>query len=371
MKPHSMQLWLAAIATAAGLGESDRHRAGRSCDRASQGRRRGSVHLRLPDDRQLRVALRVLHRHELGPVQGAVQPDLQRGARVHAEGHGDQSRPTATRRTRWSLLDLRAEPIVLCVPEIEKARYYAVQLVDLYTFNYGYIGSRTTGNGAGCYWSPAPTGRARRPRASRRSSAARREFSLVDLPHPALQPGRHRQREEGPGRLQGPAALRVPQPARAARRPGDRVAEDRARSVQPTPSPIPELPAAVLPAGGTGGSGKAAAGAVRQDRHRGRASRSRSRSSPPSRRRQLGDGHQGRRSRRSSKTAATVGKDVNGWRVGAAAGRPRVLQGRLDAARRRGHSSASTATSGRGGVSVARHGQRTATSPTAASTATR
>jgi hypothetical protein len=48
-------------------------------------------------------------------------------------------------------MDLRAEPMVLCVPEVEKGRYYAVQLVDMYTFNFGYIGSRATGNGAGCY----------------------------------------------------------------------------------------------------------------------------------------------------------------------------------------------------------------------------
>ncbi|GGH41606.1 Uncharacterized conserved protein [Cribrihabitans marinus] len=48
-------------------------------------------------------------------------------------------------------MDLRAEPVVICVPEIEKSRYYSVQLVNLYTYNYGYIGSRTTGNGAGCY----------------------------------------------------------------------------------------------------------------------------------------------------------------------------------------------------------------------------
>jgi hypothetical protein len=48
-------------------------------------------------------------------------------------------------------LDLRAEPVVLCVPKIEKTRYYDVQLIDLYTFNYGYIGSRATGNDAGCF----------------------------------------------------------------------------------------------------------------------------------------------------------------------------------------------------------------------------
>jgi hypothetical protein len=43
-------------------------------------------------------------------------------------------------------MDLRAQPIVICVPKVEKTRYYDVQLVDMYTFNYGYIGSRATGN---------------------------------------------------------------------------------------------------------------------------------------------------------------------------------------------------------------------------------
>lgn len=48
-------------------------------------------------------------------------------------------------------MDLRAEPLVVCVPEIEKSRYFSVQLINLYTYNFDYIGSRTTGNGAGCY----------------------------------------------------------------------------------------------------------------------------------------------------------------------------------------------------------------------------
>jgi hypothetical protein len=58
--------------------------------------------------------------------------------------------------------DLRVEPLLVTVPAIEKERYYSVQLTDMYTFNYGYIGSRTTGNDAGSYlvcgphWSGAP-----------------------------------------------------------------------------------------------------------------------------------------------------------------------------------------------------------------------
>jgi hypothetical protein len=53
--------------------------------------------------------------------------------------------------------DLRAEPVVITVPPIEKGRYYSVQLIDLYTFNYGYIGSRTTGNGGGKYMIVGPS----------------------------------------------------------------------------------------------------------------------------------------------------------------------------------------------------------------------
>jgi hypothetical protein len=53
-------------------------------------------------------------------------------------------------------MDLRAEPLVLTVPKIEKNRYFSVQLVDAYTFNFAYIGSRTTGNEGGNYLIAGP-----------------------------------------------------------------------------------------------------------------------------------------------------------------------------------------------------------------------
>ena len=53
-------------------------------------------------------------------------------------------------------MDLRAEPIVLTVPAIEKERYFSVQLIDLYTFNFDYIGSRTTGNDGGSFLIAGP-----------------------------------------------------------------------------------------------------------------------------------------------------------------------------------------------------------------------
>ena len=78
-------------------------------------------------------------------------------------------------------LDLRAEPIVLSVPAVEKDRYYSVMLGDGNTFNYGYIGSRATGSEPGTTWSLARTGRARRRRASRRSSNPRRNSQWLHI----------------------------------------------------------------------------------------------------------------------------------------------------------------------------------------------
>src|SRR5215469_12244646 len=71
-------------------------------------------------------------------------------------------------------LDLRAEPIVITVPPIETSRYFSVQLIDLYTFNFGYIGSRTTGNDGGSFLIAGT-------RLERRSTAWRQEsLSLRD-----------------------------------------------------------------------------------------------------------------------------------------------------------------------------------------------
>jgi hypothetical protein len=56
--------------------------------------------------------------------------------------------------TLW--FDLRAEPMVVSVPAVEKTRYYTVQLIDGNTFNFGYIGSRATGNDAGDYMVAGP-----------------------------------------------------------------------------------------------------------------------------------------------------------------------------------------------------------------------
>jgi hypothetical protein len=53
-------------------------------------------------------------------------------------------------------MDLRSEPLVLSVPEMEPNRFYHFQLIDLYTYNYAYIGTLTSGNSAGKFLLAGP-----------------------------------------------------------------------------------------------------------------------------------------------------------------------------------------------------------------------
>jgi hypothetical protein len=71
----------------------------------------------------------------------------------------DTAVPTPNSDTPYSMswLDLRAEPVVISVPDVPAGRYFSVQVCDGNTYNVGYIGSRTTGQGAGS-WMVAPPG---------------------------------------------------------------------------------------------------------------------------------------------------------------------------------------------------------------------
>jgi hypothetical protein len=97
--------------------------------------------------------------------------------------------------TPYSILfmDLRAEPIVLSVPAVEKSRYFSVMLCDGNTFNYGYIGSRATGNQPGDYLVVGPDWKGETPvgikkifRSSTQFSAAAYRtqlFNPADMPN--------------------------------------------------------------------------------------------------------------------------------------------------------------------------------------------
>jgi hypothetical protein len=70
----------------------------------------------------------------------------------------DKAIQTPNSDTLYSMFgaDLRSEPIVMTVPAMEKERYFSVQLIDYYTQNFDYIGSRTTGNGGGSFLLAGP-----------------------------------------------------------------------------------------------------------------------------------------------------------------------------------------------------------------------
>src|SRR6516164_10988989 len=53
-------------------------------------------------------------------------------------------------------MDLRAEPLVVTMPKIEPNRYYTGQMVDLYTFNFAYLGTRAYGNDGGTFMIAGP-----------------------------------------------------------------------------------------------------------------------------------------------------------------------------------------------------------------------
>ena len=81
---------------------------------------------------------------------------LKNMARVYTPDDKAVQAPNSDTPYSWLGLDLRAEPFVLTVPPIEKKRYFSIQLIDLYTHNFDYIGSRTTGNDGGHFLITGP-----------------------------------------------------------------------------------------------------------------------------------------------------------------------------------------------------------------------
>ena len=76
-------------------------------------------------------------------------------------------------------LDLRAEPMVISVPAVPEERYYSVQLIDGNTYNYGYIGSRATGNDAGSYLVVGPDWKGDKPAGIKKVFESTTPFALT------------------------------------------------------------------------------------------------------------------------------------------------------------------------------------------------
>ena len=86
-------------------------------------------------------------------------------------------------------MDLRAEPMVLTVPPIEKERYFSVQLIDAYTFNFDYIGSRTTGNNGGSYLVAGPNWKGETPKGVKKVFRSETEFVFAVYRTQLFNPG--------------------------------------------------------------------------------------------------------------------------------------------------------------------------------------
>jgi hypothetical protein len=86
-------------------------------------------------------------------------------------------------------LDLRAEPMVISVPAVDKKRYYSVQLTDGNTFNFGYIGSRATGSEPGDYLVAGPDWKGETPAGIKKAFASTTPFAFSIFRTQLFNPG--------------------------------------------------------------------------------------------------------------------------------------------------------------------------------------
>jgi len=103
----------------------------------------------------------------------------------------DRAVQTPNSDTPYSIvgMDLRAEPIVLTVPPIEKNRYFSVQLIDSYTHNFDYIGSRTTGNDGGSFLIAGPGWKGATPKGVKKVIRSETEFVFAPYRTQLFNPG--------------------------------------------------------------------------------------------------------------------------------------------------------------------------------------
>jgi hypothetical protein len=103
----------------------------------------------------------------------------------------DKTVQTPNSDTPYSMvgIDLRAEPIVLTVPAIEKERYFSIQLVDAYTHNFDYIGSRATGNDGGSFLIAGPGWKGETPKGVKKVIRSETELVLAIYRTQVFSPG--------------------------------------------------------------------------------------------------------------------------------------------------------------------------------------
>lgn len=114
-----------------------------------------------------------------GPEYKGGWNQVHNTARVYTPD--DKAVQTPNSDTPYSAVgaDLRTEPLVFSVPRIEAGRYYSLQFIDLYTFNFAYVGSRATGNGEGNFLLAGPDWRGETPPGIRQVIRCETELALI------------------------------------------------------------------------------------------------------------------------------------------------------------------------------------------------
>ena len=106
-------------------------------------------------------------------------------------------------------MDLRAEPMVLSVPAVEKERYYSVQLVRRQHVQLRLHRQPRHRQRSRRLHGRRPGLEGRDPAGIKKVFRSTTQFSLAIFRTQLFNAGRHAQRGQGSGRLQGAAALRL------------------------------------------------------------------------------------------------------------------------------------------------------------------
>lgn len=114
-----------------------------------------------------------------GPEFKANWNTLFNNARVYTPDDKAIQSPNSDTPYSYAGVDLRTEPVVFTVPVMEKGRYYSLQFIDMYTFDFAYVGSRATGNGAGSYLLAGPKWKGTTPKGVKAVIRSETEFAFV------------------------------------------------------------------------------------------------------------------------------------------------------------------------------------------------
>ena len=145
-------------------------------------------------------------------------------------------------------MDLRAEPMIVTMPAIEPNRYYTGQMIDLYTYNFAYIGTRAYGNDGGTFLIAGPGWKGDKPAGVKDVIRTETQFAYLlfrtQLFNSADLPAVNKIQA---GYTAQPLSAFLKQPAPAAA-PAGLVANDRRPANGRGRVPVRQLPVSVLPA---------------------------------------------------------------------------------------------------------------------------